>query len=189
MTYMGFDQTNFIKLHDMVWIYKNFLSLDECQDTIEKIENGEFHSVTPNGANQIKFNSNFIREKINLIINDKNTFQGSISSYNTPAGVFWKAHTDLSGPTDQKYEKQSGIVGYLNKFDGGELLFPDYGIVIKPEPGDLLIHHASCYHSVALTKSEKRLTYTSELVKLKDELSAVDRENAVAFLVNQKYNK
>jgi hypothetical protein len=189
MTYMGFDQTNFIKLHDMVWIYKNFLSEEEINRAIKNIESGKIVEVRDTKAKKIQFNGQFIHKKIVGLINSNNTYTGGdLVAFDTPINTFWPAHNDNPNDSNVAYQKVSGMVGYLNEFEGGELIYPDYGIIIKPEPGDLVIHHSIAVHAVALTKSDKRLTYTCELYRIKEDFPEDEKKKAIDFLVNQKYN-
>jgi hypothetical protein len=183
MTYIGFNTQNFTKINDSVYIYKNFLSAEECEIVSQRLKTGTAEYVTQNGAKQIMFNSQFIKNKINELIEPGSYIKG-ITGYNTPIDVFWLPHTDLDKATEAIYSKQWGIVGYVNDFDGGELLFPYFGIVLKPKAGDLVIHRASNFHSVALTKSNERLTYTSEIVTVTPGQSAEDTKKAIDFLVN-----
>jgi hypothetical protein len=183
MNFMGFDTSNFTEINGKIWVYKNFLSEEECKNEIKKIKNGKINKITHNGVQEIEFDYNFIKNKIVALLDD-GVFCGGVAGYDTPINTFWLPHTDLDVPMDKPYNKQWGIVGYLNEFEGGELLFPGYGIIVKPEPGDLIVHHASNYHSVALTKSNQRITYTSEIITIDDNLSNLERQNAIDFLVN-----
>jgi len=183
MNFMGFETQDFTEINGKVWLYKNFLSYDECKNEIKKVNSGNVNKITDNGVKEINFDNKFIKYKLTKLMK-KDAYIGNIMAYDTPINKFWALHTDLEGETNKNYNKHWGIVGYLNDFEGGELLFPDYGIVIKPEKGDLVIHHASNSHSVALTKSDQRLTYTSEIYKINTDLSQGERQKAIDFLVN-----
>ena len=183
MNFMGFDTKNFTEINGKIWLYKNFLSKDECKIEIEKIKNGNINKITENSAKEIYFDNKFIKDKLVKLMK-KDAYIGDIMAYDTPINKFWALHTDLNGETNKNYNKHWGIVGYLNSFEGGELLFPGYGIIIKPEPGDLVIHHASNSHSVALTKSDNRITYTAEIYTINIDLPPIERQKAIDFLVN-----
>jgi len=112
MNFMGFDTKNSTEINGKIWLYKNFLSEDECKIEIEKIKNGNINKITDNGAKQINFDNKFIKDKLIKLMKE-DAYIGDIAAYDTPINKFWALHTDLEGETNKNYNKQWGIVGYL----------------------------------------------------------------------------
>jgi hypothetical protein len=57
-----------------------------------------------------------------------------------------------------------GLVVYLSdNFEGGELYYPEYDVLYKPNAGDLVIHDAETIHCVRGVKSGRRLTHQAVL--------------------------
>jgi hypothetical protein len=62
------------------------------------------------------------------------------------------------------YKYNISVLVYPNdNYDGGEITFPDYGIVLKPKAGDLIIFPGNSYykHTVEVVKSGIRYTMPS----------------------------
>ena len=62
------------------------------------------------------------------------------------------------------YKYNVSVLVYPNdSYDGGEITFPDYGIVLKPKAGDLIIFPGNSYykHTVEIVKSGIRYTMPS----------------------------
>lgn len=76
-------------------------------------------------------------------------------------GEFMYPHKD-DGYPDSKETIVFGIVIYLNDdFTGGELNYPDLGILIKPKRSSMLIHDAKLLHEVLPVKSGSRYSITT----------------------------
>jgi hypothetical protein len=57
-----------------------------------------------------------------------------------------------------------GMVIYLNDdFEGGELYYPEYDILYKPQAGALVIHDAEAIHGVRATLSGERITHQTTI--------------------------
>jgi hypothetical protein len=58
-------------------------------------------------------------------------------------------------------------VAYFNKFEGGEIYYPNQNITYKPNIGDLIIHGAdeNCSHGVKVVLSEKRYSYAAHIYR------------------------
>ena len=76
---------------------------------------------------------------------------------------------EICCPSD--FEKYFNFLGwewkvaiYIGEFTGGEVVFPDLDLSIKPESGDLLIWKYNLNHYVNTVKSGTRYVYTDLLV-------------------------
>ena len=57
-------------------------------------------------------------------------------------GAYLVSHKDMYNPEDIEHSPGNALVCNLflnDDYDGGELIFPDQGLSLKPEPGDLVI--------------------------------------------------
>lgn len=61
----------------------------------------------------------------------------SIKKYNE--NVFMGPHVDSEDPTDIKHPVVSGVFYLNSNYSGGEILFPNQNLLIKPEAGSLVI--------------------------------------------------
>lgn len=86
-----------------------------------------------------------------------------------PELVKWEPSSILAAHIDGD-EKQApplitlGALIYLNDdYKGGELIFPEYDITIKPKFGDLVIFPCHYLHEVGILSSEDKYRYTLPL--------------------------
>lgn len=79
------------------------------------------------------------------------------------SGAMLEAHTD--GPNKEKPPIITvGALIYLNDdYEGGELKFPEYDIIIKPKFGDLVIFPCHYLHEVGVVSGENKFRYTLPL--------------------------
>jgi hypothetical protein len=176
---------NFIKLGKDIYVYKNFLSQDECRDIVDLLEKIK-------EENWIKENNFFrteplaeiisIRNKINELIPNGLYLGKASTATRLLKGDFWGEHADVHDflETEKLYNLYIegmpykeldlsiyGTVLYFNKFEGGEIYYPTQNIIYSPNPGDLVIHGSSseCLHGVKTLISEKRYSYANHIYK------------------------
>lgn len=75
------------------------------------------------------------------------------------------AHCDSMESEDQYKgvynHRYFGCVIYLNNnFEGGDLFYTKHDIIIKPEPGKLVVHLGDCNHKHGVTKLKGNTRYT-----------------------------
>ena len=187
---MKFNE-NFTAIGNNIHVYKNFLSNDECLNIVkllDAVEESEWRPPHAHFENTMKTCDQkpqliWIRDRINSILN--NDFYLNIQSVaptRMTKNQFWGVHADVNDFADiekralayvdgMDYEEMAlpfyGLVLYFNEFEGGEIYYPSQNIVYKPNSGDLVIHGSGvdCEHGVKTVLSEKRYTYTNNILK------------------------
>jgi D-mannonate dehydratase len=149
-------------------IIRNFLTQEECQSLVQEAK------TSANWKPQSKDTGIFILSSSNhkIMIDiykrvselfDKELHTQMIRMiHKTDKDSFWEEHSDDSGDKDIQY----GVVIYLNdNFEGGELVYPQDNITIKPEMGMLVYHMGNQKHLVSKVISGDRYTLTSFIRK------------------------
>lgn len=80
----------------------------------------------------------------------------SIKKYNS--GVDMGPHIDSNDPTDKKHPVVSGVMYLNDDYDGGELLFPNQSLSIKPEAGSVILfpsHNPYIHHPQKILNGNK----------------------------------
>lgn len=168
---MIYLSNGFKKIGEDIYVYKNFLSVEERQSLENFVKNIKEEDWF--GRTSINFpESEVIRNKIRDNV-DKNYMVGETAFFvRLKKGEIHGPHSDnhdfleirkLSESLkegedyylapDNKY----GIVVYINDFEGGELHYINQNITYKPEAGDMVIHSAEehCRHEVKEVLSDR----------------------------------
>lgn len=190
-----FDKTNFEEIGKEIYVYKNFLTkeyCDELSNSISQIKEDQWDLVGDSGRYFSKpgtVNFEPIYEKIISEIKLEDGFKinhGSRAlrmiknSYMSPHAdnieydsVIKQAKEYVDGePYELRENTNYGIVIYINEFEGGELEYVNQGITYKPNVGDFVIHSAKehCTHGVKTVLSDVRYSYSNNIfnyVKIK----------------------
>lgn len=190
-----FDKTNFKEIGKDIYVYKNFLTKEYCDEISNlalKLEENKWDLIGDSGRYLSKpgtFNFEPIYEKIVSEIKLQDGFQinhGSRTlkmiknSYMTPHAdniefdsVIKQSEEYVDGePFELRENINYGIVIYFNEFEGGELEYINQGITYKPNQGDFVIHSAKehCAHGVKNVLSDVRYSYSNSIfnyVKIK----------------------
>lgn len=145
-------------------IIHNFLSDEECNVLIKEATTSQ--KWKPQNENTGIFIIKSENHKILIDIKkrvsdlfDKDLHTQMIRMiHRTTSDSFWEEHSDDAGGEEILY----GVVLYLNEdFEGGELIYPDLEIEIKPKKGMLVYHAGSEKHRVSKVMSGNRYTLTS----------------------------
>jgi hypothetical protein len=145
-------------------IIHNFLSDEECDALLEEARLSKKWKPQNEGTGIFILKSE--KHKILIDINkrvsslfDKDLHAQMIRMiHRTTNDSFWKEHSDDAGGEEIRY----GVVLYLNEdFEGGELIYPDLKIEIKPKKGMLVYHPGDEKHRVSKVTSGERYTLTS----------------------------
>lgn len=82
---------------------------------------------------------------------------------------FIDEHADNQHGLETKNIDGWGIIAYINdEYSGGELCYSDFGLTIKPSPGDLIIHNSKYIHKSLPIKSGEKYFMTTYTYPLKD---------------------
>lgn len=163
-----FNTDGFIQLHEMAFIKNNFLTNQLCEDLVSDMLNGEY---TIYNNNELRFYDTEIRESVKSLIaeisNDSINSAGFVFCH-TPKDILWGNHRDATA-YDYQIEGMHlwGGVIYLTDFEGGDIVYPEYGVKYHAKKGDLVFHGGQVLHHVEPVKSSDRYTITFYLWKNK----------------------
>lgn len=176
--------SNFEEIGDEIYVYKNFLSEEECSLIVNSLDNFSKEDWEINRFNDLPTiqnvkELNLVYEKLNSILPDHLFLAGKqLTAFIMQKYKTWPEHYDsdylqstkksmLSYKEGMKYVEKNycvyGSIVYLNDFEGGEIYYPNQNIEYHPNKGDLVIHssEAKCLHGVKMVKSSKRYTYAN----------------------------
>lgn len=180
--------SSFNQIGKNIYIKKNFISQDEI-NILLNLSNSfddndwadcETHFVSKNS--EIKEIKNIFFDKLNKIvlgelILDKHCYfqkyknnQG-MSAHQDDNKVLKEIELSKLYKNEMNYKivnkPEYGVVLYLQKTNGGDIVYPNQNITISPEPGDLLIHCAQeiCTHFVTNLLDEIRIIIPSYIYK------------------------
>lgn len=161
-----------------ILVYENFINESELL-LVESIINEFGSDLWRTEKYSHSFEAfNFIEEKIKGLLKDAYSIKDHSSIVKLHEGDVWGLHSDnhefldvrklsLELKDDEEFELVDnnvfGIVVYLNSFEGGELEYPEQGVIYKPKAGDLVIHSSEdyCKHRVLEVKSSVRYSHSN----------------------------
>jgi hypothetical protein len=151
-------------------IIKNFLSNAECLSLLDEAQKATDWKIQNENTNIFILKSKNhkllidIHNRIAELFDKKYHTQMIRMIHKTDKDSFWEEHSDDAGGKEIVY----GVVIYLNDdFQGGELVYPESNISIKPEMGMLICHPANKKHLVSKVLSGNRYTLTSFIREVK----------------------
>lgn len=178
------------KLADEIYVYKNFLSEQECENICEFLESLDESDWIFDRPESIHYKRtdplnliSDVREKMLTLI-PQDLFLGKANcAVRMTKGASWGEHCDvhdfdeieklsrLYRPGMAYQEKTLSVYGtvvYFNNFEGGEIYYPQHDIIYSPGKGDLVIHSSSnkYIHGVKPVLSEKRYSYSNHIYKM-----------------------
>jgi hypothetical protein len=179
-----------VKLDDEIFVIPNFISRDDLGPIVEYLENID-QNMFVSKAKNVWYNNKLTRpiqqlipiyEKMRNLVMPEYEILPEISVTRLIKGESMYVHADSPGKnnkdlvtSDDPYETchsiDYGLVLYLNDdYEGGEIYYPNRGIVYKPKCGDLVIHSSleEYSHGVKEVLSGIRYVY-SNFILLKGE--------------------
>lgn len=195
------------KIGQDIYVYKNFLSkenLQEYENIIKDITENDWIDATTFNKPTLHTYGRHHLGKILKKIQDDLLPEGYYLEH-TPSinrmklGMGMDVHSDdcphckkIKYPDLEITEKEKircvkyGIVVYLTRFTGGEIYYPEQGIIFSPNPGDLIMHGTSidCKHGVKPVVSGSRITMSPYIVEF---IEQKDAEKQKIFWENYEY--
>jgi hypothetical protein len=185
-----FDKTNFEKIGQDIYVYKNFVLEKECENIVKLSESFPEEDWYPSDKNIGNSGSLLLNKEIRQLkpiqnrlrnILSKGIYMGeSLQITKMTKGSYWHFHSD--NPSSLKIRESNkkiknntevkllpnqifGLVMYFNNFEGGSLVYPNQNISYSPKMGDLLIHSAEehCFHGVSELTSNVRYSHSNNL--------------------------
>lgn len=133
--------------------------------------------VNTEDSSLIKHLREKIREGVLKYLEMKNLDPLDFVIYNEYPVYFWKLNKSLDPHIDTIKTENSqdprpvvNVLLYISDgYTGGEVRFPEEGVVIKPEIGSLLVYDAGLEHAVNAVTHGERATLISNLISAENE--------------------
>lgn len=175
----------FEKIGKDIYVYKNFLSKEECLEIVNFLKNiNENKWIDSKIIGNSKFfyskdEFSFMYKKLKNIVPDEFVLgmEYPFTAVRLKKNDFWSVHRDVDDfdkkqnmyNNEEKYEEKIlsfyGVVIYFNDFEGGEIYYPDQNITYQGKAGDLIIHSSSSFHGVKPVTSEVRYSHSNFIGK------------------------
>lgn len=173
---------NFQELADGVWVYKNFVSKEECEEVLDIATSlpdsiwfeRDWYKSTKKQINRL----NPLHNRLKSILKDGFYLGENLSLVKFVKGQTWDLHKDnhdsiylveansniKNGEITYPAEYTThGVIFYFNDFEGAEIVYPELQLEYKPEKGDMLIHRSDISHKVLELNSEIRYTHSNKI--------------------------
>jgi hypothetical protein len=170
------------KIHDMVYVFHNAFSDEQCGITMDKSKSSSQHNsyVIPKVDTFVKIlaEGKPMEDEKELLNNLLKPGPGvkysDLCITNVQYNKCWGPHEDSMKGRDFNAEGRLFYAGvlYLNDFEGGDLVYPDIGVKYKGKKGDLVLHDANIWHFVNRVQSEDRYAMTFYIWKNHDDIYA-----------------
>jgi|694.fasta_scaffold24414_5 hypothetical protein len=187
-----FHKDGFKKIGEGIYIYNNFVTEDECNYIVNIAESfsenewsGRFNT-SEEGHKALTVDIDLISQIKKRLSNklEKGIYLSeNLSVVRMKKGATWGLHSDnhdslkirekskqYKDGDEFTLEKNNlwGVIMYFNKFEGGNLYYPNQNKTYQPKKGDLVIHSAEdhCLHGVNELKSDVRYSNSSDLFNL-----------------------
>lgn len=173
-----------VYLDENIYVIKNFIHPDDIdkvlidfKDSENWEKNGVFYLKSPDCySDETKIILDKYKNKVEAVINDdhniinwQNNLQKFVSIGGT--GMEWSInpHADRfdykkveTGESTSRYVTKGYILYFNNDFSGGEVVYVNKGITIRPEPGMLVVHSGfeEYLHGVKAVTSGERYMIT-----------------------------
>lgn len=164
------SKINIIKHSDGVYEFKDFLPEEIRIGLLKKAEVDKDWRTLYKG-NTVKNMTSDLWSKMKIVYKNIETFFTNVHLIDPSSNLrrlqfeeFMRPHVDGSGYKDPENNKKIafGVAIYLNdNFEGGELIYPEIGLVVTPKAGSMIIHDASLKHQVFPVCSGERYSITT----------------------------
>jgi hypothetical protein len=176
------DNPNIIKLDEKIFWYKGFMSPEEVAQ-VNKLASEVKRTRHPfehvgfwpmSDIQELKP----IWDKLSEFLYPEYVIHPALNMIYYPTGAEMKPHCD--SPGEDHAEELTipdvwstccllswGACVYFGDFEGGEIYYPNRGVEIPVQPGDLVIHgaHSDCEHGVKPTTKGERYVFSNFSLK------------------------
>ncbi|NBX78300.1 2OG-Fe(II) oxygenase, partial [bacterium] len=159
------DFSNFEKINDEAYIWRNFLEDDVCDDafneslTLSQRPDKEVRYLDSvellGGAMDVR-----IVRKVKDFFENTEFTTGNFLHWYTPDGVWFNIHRDDEAHDTTPLKKVWASVIYLADMNGGELLYPKTNTYVVPKKGDMVIHTSEVVHAATPVFGGNKRTIT-----------------------------
>jgi hypothetical protein len=173
------------KLHEDVYEINDFLTSQELEEVYKIINNTDEEAWFSKDTAKDKDFSNFwdgknlelkeetVLDKINFkmesLFESYSYYPGKILLQRYKKGDFIQPHTDQWNP-DLPYYVGYGLCLYYNdNYEGGQLEYPEIGLIVKPKENSLYIHGGRVLHGSKPVLSDDIRYFSTAFVRGTDE--------------------
>jgi hypothetical protein len=197
------SNNRFEKIHDEIYIYKNFLSKEECYDLVEDAKKDVYaegkqyrSSLLKNykdrliGLLDFENQRNIKEHNINggwdkLVLrsnNDSDKFHIDIYNY---LNKYMESSQIQLDPNLEKINTSfmSFVIYFSEDFDGGSISYPEYSFKYKPRAGDMILHNVQIVHGVEPVINGERWSYQGSI----DMVKYIKKDLFDQFTVDNEY--
>lgn len=183
---MFYNNPNFKKIGNDIYVYENFISKEELELINNRINSGIdlwAHNDPLDKRQHWSLRveeTSFIVPRLQSLIGDNYFVRDHANIIRLKMGDDWGLHSDnhefiairelsktLKDGEDFELVDNNiwGIVIYFNDFVGGEIFYPEQNIEYKPNAGDLVIHSSDehCIHGVKPVLSDARYSHSNAI--------------------------
>lgn len=161
-----FDFSNWEKINEDAYVYRNFLSDELCDLAFEQSRKAQEENdinENPNNRGILLIGVPMLQEVVDKVKSlfdldqyDVNTFLHWYSEPKKPFGI----HSDDQAYDPHPNEKTFGGVIYLSEMDGGILYYPETNTWMQPHKGDLVLQSSAVLHGAESAAGDNKRTVT-----------------------------
>jgi hypothetical protein len=197
------SNSRFEKITDEIYLCKNFLSKEECQEIIEdakldtEAQGKQYRSnilikYKKRLLNLINFSSQYNVKENNInggwdkIVlrsdNDEDKFHIDIYNY---LNKYIESSTIVEYPGMEKINTSyiSFVIYFSEDFDGGSIYYPEYNFKYKPSVGDMILHNVQIVHGVEPITSGDRWSYQGSI----DMIKFISKDLSDQFILDNEH--
>jgi hypothetical protein len=178
---------NIKKMHDDVYEIQNFLTKEELLGVYQIINELKEEDWFAEGAPEFWSGKNILFKEKKILCEINNKMKNLFSSFQYypgqtilqryKKGDFIASHKD-QWRTDIDYYIGYGLCLYFNDdYEGGELEYPELGIIVKPKSNSLYIHGGNIVHGSLPVLNDKVRYFSTAFVHGTNENPTVLRED------------
>ncbi|MGH2646913.1 MAG: 2OG-Fe(II) oxygenase [Ginsengibacter sp.] len=157
-----------LQVEEGIWIIEDFISRQQCNDIIDKIEKTNFkvaRQYKEGRHNKETFLEEsaivtLLQNKFKEISNSSNPPEFEVTEFSLPlefykyeAGDFIKRHSDAPRGLDGRYSKLTLVLYLSDNCNGGETYFEKYNLKVNPKSGNALLFEQQLNHEALIVTS------------------------------------
>ena len=161
------SKSRVIAVENGIWVAENFISRQQCDDIIEKIEKSNFKVARQ--YKEGRHNKETFLEESSVVQLLRTKFKELTASANFPftvtdfslplefykyeAGDYIKRHSDAPRESNGRFSKLTLVIYLSDNCQGGETFFEKYNVKINPRSGAALLFEQHLNHEALIVKS------------------------------------
>ncbi|HVZ96124.1 MAG TPA: 2OG-Fe(II) oxygenase [Chitinophagaceae bacterium] len=155
-----------IQIEPGIWIAENFISRQQCEDIIDKIEKSNFKIARQYKEGRHNKETFLEESSIAQLMRDRfkeigwlpdshfaiKDFSLPLEFYKYEAGDFIKRHSDAPREANGRFSRLTLVLYLSGNCEGGETFFDAYNLKVNPKSGAALLFEQHLNHEALLVK-------------------------------------